>query len=484
MGIILKQSLKNSLIIYLGFIVGGINVIVLYPQILKSEFYGLVVYLLSASNLIMPLAAFGIHNTIVKFYSSYSEKEQQDRFLSIAIILPLFIAIPLGFFWNEIQNWILTKLPTENKIVESYTLSIYIIAISCAYFEVFYSWAKVQLQSVFGNILKEFYNRAVVCVLLLSISFGWITKPDFIWVLTGFYVLRTLLMMFYAFRLYTPKLSFQLPDNFKEILRYSAYIILAGSAGAIILDIDKVMIPSKEVVNIAAYYAVAVFIGSFIEAPSRAMSQILQPLTSKTLNENNNSEVENLYKKSSINLLLIGGLFFLLVNCGVVELFKLMPEKGYSEGVLVVLMISVAKLYNMFLGNNGAIINNSKFYRIALPIGVGMALSVYFLNNYLFEFFRTDGFALATLITILIFNTLKIFFVKAKFNMTPFTNKSIQLILVILCVFLVFYFWNFPFHPILNILFKSILIVVSYLFMVLKMNISPEIDNLIKRFIK
>ncbi|MCH3885762.1 hypothetical protein [Tenacibaculum aquimarinum] len=104
MGIILKQSLKNSLIIYLGFIVGGINVIVLYPQILKSEFYGLVVYLLSASNLIMPLAAFGIHNTIVKFYSSYSEKEQQDRFLSIAIILPLFIAIPLGFFGMKFKT--------------------------------------------------------------------------------------------------------------------------------------------------------------------------------------------------------------------------------------------------------------------------------------------------------------------------------------------------------------------------------------------
>ena len=58
-----------------------------------------------------------------------------------------------------------------------------------------------------------------------------------------------------------------------------------------------------------------------------------------------------------------------------------MPEKGYAGGELVVLMISIAKLYTMFLGNNGAIIGNSKFYRITLPLGIGMALSVYFMNK-------------------------------------------------------------------------------------------------------
>ena len=121
-------------------------------------------------------------------------------------------------------------------------------------------------------------------------------------------------------------------------MQYSFYIILAGSAGAILLDIDKVMIPGKDSIEKAAYYTVAVFIGSFIEAPSRAMTQILQPLTSKSLNESDNKEVENLYKKSSINLFLVGGLFFILVNCGVHELFKLMPDKGYAGGELVVLI--------------------------------------------------------------------------------------------------------------------------------------------------
>lgn len=270
---------------------------------------------------------------------------------------------------------------------------------------------------------------------------------------------------------------------------------MAGSAGAIILDIDKFMIPGKEPIQQAAYYAVAVFIGSFIEAPSRAMMNILQPLTSKTLNENNHVEVASLYKKSSINLLLISGLFFVLINSNVKELFSLLP-KQYEGGALVVFMISFLKLYTSFLGNNGAIINNSKYYKITLPYSLMMAFSVYFLNK-LFYYkldMGTDGLALASLIVIFFANTGKILFVKRKFSMTPFTDTSLLMIGIIVGLYLLFGFWDFPFnelylfkipmHQLLNMFFKSILITLIYLYLVIKFQISDEISRLSKRFYK
>lgn len=496
MGIVLKQSFRNTLIIYGAFLIGGINTIIFYPRFLKSEFYGLVTFLLSSTNVIMPLVAFGVHFTIVKFFSSYQTKDQKDKFLSSVIFLPIFIALPLAYFWDYAHTYIVSSLTDANKNIEDYTFSIYIISVCCAYFELFYSWTKVQLNTVFGNVLKELWNRAVVMILLLAVFFELITKVEFIYFLTGAYILRTFVMMCYAFYVYLPKFYFQLPDNFKEILKYSGYIILAGSAGAILLDIDKIMIPGKDTIEKAAYYTVAVFIGSFIEAPSRAMSQILQPLTSKSLNESDTKEVESLYKKSSINLLLVGGLFFILVNCGVHELFKLMPEKGYAGGELVVLMISLAKLYNMFLGNNGAIISNSKFYRITLPLGLGSALGVYYLNK-LFYFnleLGTNGLALSTLIIYFTFNSIKLLFVKARFSMTPFTSKSFKMISIILILFVSFYFWNFTIPsiemfnftitPIINIVLKSILITLLYLILVIKLSISEQINVLVKKFIK
>ena len=495
MGIVLKQSFKNTIFIYFGFLVGGINTLFLYTRFLEDTYYGLVTFLLATSNLLMPLIAFGINHTIIKFFSSYFTKKEQDKFLSSVLFLPLLIAIPLGFLGVEFYEQLSNYLSVENPIIKEYTFVIYLVAFTCAYFEVFYAWAKVQLHSVFGNILKELWNRVVVMLLLFAVYFGWITKPEFIYYLTGFYFLRMFVMMIYAFRLYFPKLTFSLPENFNEIIRYSFYIILAGSAGAIILDIDKFMIPGKEEISKAAYYSVAVFIGSFIEAPSRAMLNILQPLTSKTLNEDNLHEVGSLYKKSSINLLLISGFFFVLINANVHQLFNLLPE-SYAGGELVVFMISFLKMYNGFLGNNGAIINNSKFYKITLPISLTMAFSVYFLNKlFYYELdLGTDGLALATLIVIFFANTFKLYFVKKKFLITPFTDKTLKMFLIIMGLYLGFNFWDFPIadvyffklpiHPTINIALKSLLIIPIYLFLVIKLNISPEIKNLTQRFYK
>ena len=138
----------------------------------------------------------------------------------------------------------------------------------------------------------------------------------------------------------------------------------------------------------------------------------------------------------------------------------------------------------------------SKFYRITLPVGIGMALSVYFLNDYFYNSLGmgTEGLALATLITVITFNTFKLWFVKEKFNMTPFTSKTFLMILIVLIMFLGFNFWNFsipefylldfPIHPIINIILKSILIITVYVFVVVKLSISEQINNLAKRYIK
>lgn len=483
MGIVLKQSFINTLIVYLAFAIGGVNVLVLYTRFLDGEYYGLVTFLLSAANLLMPITAFGVQYTIVKFYSSYESKIERDKFLNLALILPLLISIPLGFLGNVFYEQISLLLSEKNAVIKDYTYIIYLVAIATAYFEVFYSWSKVQLRSVFGNFIKEMYNRLAVMALLFCVYFEFITEVEFIYYLTGAYFLRLLIMMLYAFKLYFPKITFSLPSNYKEIFKYSLYIILAGSAGAILLDIDKVMIPGKEEIALAAYYSVAVFIGTAIEAPGRAMLQILQPLTSKAINENNFTEINKLYKQSSINLLLVCGLFFLLVNLNIQELFKLLPQE-YSGGKWVVLMISGAKLYKMYLGINGEIIMNSKYYKMLLPLAIGMALSVILLNDWLIDLYSTDGAAIATLVVVLFFSTIKLWYVKRKFSITPYSKKTSQLIVLILLVFVSFYFWNFQFHPIVNIILKTVLISVIYLFTVIKLEISLDINKLLSRLIK
>jgi hypothetical protein len=55
MGIVLNQSLKNTIITYIGFGIGAINTIYLYPFFFGATYYALTNYVLSASSIIMPL---------------------------------------------------------------------------------------------------------------------------------------------------------------------------------------------------------------------------------------------------------------------------------------------------------------------------------------------------------------------------------------------------------------------------------------------
>ncbi len=483
MGIVVKQSLKNIIILFVGFAIGGLNVLFLYTHFLHEDYYGLIIFLLSAANILLPLLVFGMHNTIIKFFTSYKTKLEQDSFLTSSLLLPLLIIIPLALIgtitYETISDWISQK----NTIIKPYSYLIFIVAVFMGYFEVFYAFSKVQLQSVFGNFIKEVFVRISVTFLLLAVYLQWIDQVDFIYALVVVYGIRMLIMMVYAFTIYKPQFIFKLPANIKEIVSYSFYIILAGSAGGILLEIDKTMIPQIEQIAEVAYYSVGVYIASVVGIPSRAMQQIINPLTAKELNANNLEEVGKLYKMSSITLLIGGGLLFLLINLNVKDLYVFIGKPEYSVGVWIVLMLSIAELYKLALGTNGAILTNSKFYRIFFYFSVTMALSVIILNKWLIHKLGINGAALATLVVVLVFSTFKILYVQQKLKMQPFSIKTIKVLVLIGILYTSFYFIDFGLHPVLNITIKSMLISIVYIIIIYKLNISQEVNNLLKNYV-
>lgn len=484
MGVVLQQSFKNTLIIFLGFAIGGINVLFLYTHFLEADYFGLVTFLLSTANILMPLLVFGMQHTIIKFFSSYTEKIDKDNFLITAIILPLLIIIPLSLIGILFYDYIAEILSRENIIIKKYTYLILLISIFMGYFEVFYAWSKVQMQSVFGNFIREIFARICVLILLLFVHLKLLNNEQFIYALVFVYFIRMLIMKLYAFKLYFPKMSrFSLPKNFREILTYSFYIILAGSAGSILLEIDKFMIPQMEKIAQVAYYSVGVYIASVIAIPSRALQQIANPITAKELNNNNLTEVESLYKKSSINLLIVGGLFFLLINININALYQIINKPEYAVGIYIVLIISISELFKLSLGTNGAILTNSKYYKMFFYFSIAMAISVIVLNRVLIQILGIEGAALATLIVVLIFGIIKIVYVKNKLEMQPYSKKTKIILTIIGLLFFAFYFINLNINPFLSILFKSILVSLIFIFLVVRLRLSSDINKLIRKLL-
>ncbi|MDC9723219.1 MAG: oligosaccharide flippase family protein [Urechidicola sp.] len=483
MGIVLKQSFRNTIILIVGFGIGGVNTLFLYTHFLEESYYGLIIFILSTANILMPLMVFGMQHSVIKYFSSYKEKQDRDSLLTWSLILPLLIILPLGFFGTIAYETIASWISKENELIKDYTVLIFLCAIFMGYFEVFYAWTKVQMNSVFGNFIREIFARACASVLLFAVLLKWISPEQFMYAMTAVYFLRMLIMKIYAFWIYFPKITLKRPDNFKEILRYSLYLILAGSAGTILLEIDKFMIPQLENIAEVAYYSVGIYIASVVAIPSRAMHQITYPITAKDLNDGNLEGVEKLYKQSSINLLIAGGLLFLIINLNIVDMYRIIDKPQYAVGVWIVLMISVSELYKLALGTNGAILTNSKYYKMFFYFSIGMAFCVIVLNRYLIDLIGINGAALATLITILLFSTIKIIYIQSKLKMQPFSAKTGLILGLIVLLGSTFYFVNFSFHPIVNILLKSTLISIIYGIIVIRMKLSSDVNELLNKLL-
>lgn len=483
MGIVASQSLKNIITTYLGFMLGAISTLFLYTKFLSDEYYGMVGYMFSLAYVIMPLMAFGVSNTLVKFYSSFKTRVSLNSFLTLMLFLPIVIIIPIIFITQLGYETIGNFLSEKNPIIKGYLWHTIIIGIALAYFEVFFAWAKVQMQTVFGNFMKEVFHRAGAMLLLFLLHFNVIDLEQFMWGLVQVYVLRVLIMSIYAFSVKLPVITFKKVSNLSRILKYSFLIIIAGSIATILLDVDKVMLGYYISIEEIAYYNVAIFIAAVIAVPQRAMHQILLPLSAKYLNERDFEALGDLYKRSSLNLFIVGGFIFLLIVLNINQLYYLIDD-DYRVGLFVVFIISITKLYDSLLGSNNAILFNSDYYRIVLVLGVLLVVLMVLLNIIFIPLYGINGAAIATFLAIFLYNSIKLFFVYKKFKISPFTANTFKIGCFIFLWVMAFYFWDFPFHPIINIGLKSLLIALVYLFFVYRFNFSEDITSLINKLLK
>lgn len=483
MGIVYKQSAKNLIVTYFGFGIGAINTLFLYTRFLSDEYYGLVGVILSTAGLLMPLMAFGVPNTLVKYFSRYQDFNQRDNFLSLMILLPLVTIIPLASYSYLANEGIGNFLARRNTIVKDYVWYIFFIGLAMAYFEVFYAWSKIQLRSVFGNFMKEIFVRAGISILLLLLHFQVITVAIFLKSMVVLYLLRTLIMAFKAFSMLSVKWSFRWTKDLSEVFNYSLLIILGGSSAVIILEIDRFMINQFIAIENVAYYSVAVFIAIVIAVPARAMHQITYPLTAELLNKQDYLSLGQLYKKSSLTLFIISGLVFLLIILNLEQLYTFLPIT-YRGGFIVVFLIGATKVYDALNGINNSILYNSKYYRSSLILGVFLALCTILFNWVFIPKFGIDGAAIASFIAIFLYNSLKLIYVYQKFKMQPFTRDTFKVGSLLIFLGVLFYSFQLSFAPIINILIKSVLVIACYFVILYRFQISEDIVSKISPFFK
>lgn len=482
MGIVINQSVKNLIYTYVGFAIGAVNTMFLYPYVMDDQYYGLVAVLLSTAMIFYPLLSLSMGNSIIRFYPHYQSKNEKNKFISFTFVFPLLVILPFFILFNVFGEQINNLLSDKSELVKDYTVYVLIYAVFIGYFEVFYSYAKVQLKSVFGNILKEISIRVLVTILISLLYFDFITEDDFIFWLAIGYGVRMLIMAIYAISISEFKFSFQTFKKYKNVISFSVFVIIASSISQMVIEIDKFMISQYIDLSNVAYYAVGGFIGIVVSVPGRAMQQILAPFVSKALSDNNFTEVISLYKKSSINLLVVSGLIFILIAVNVKFLYMLLPIE-FRGGEYVAIIIALSKLFDMASGINGTIITNSKYYRFDLLFGVILLILTIILNMIFIPLMGMLGASIATGLSVILYNIMKLIFVKVKFGYYPFTFNSLLMLLLITSLSLVFYIFPIMVNPVISIALYSTIIGILYLVSIIIIKPSDEINSILMKYL-
>jgi O-antigen/teichoic acid export membrane protein len=267
--------------------------------------------------------------------------------------------------------------------------------------------------------------------------------------------------------------------DIKELIRFGVFVMVGGTSIMIVTRVDMMMIGSLLDLQQVAFYTVAFFIGNAIKVPAKSIGAISIPLVAMAWENQDYKQIQTLYSKSSINQLIIGGVFFVCIWLNIDEVFSLLPD-NFHGGKWVVFYIGLSQLFNIASGVNGTIIINSKYYRYDLYTNVVLVFITIATNYILIPKYGIDGAAMATAISVLLFNMIRLVLIKVKMNMQPFSKQTVITFFVLLVVYFIVDLFPLSSVVIFDIIWKSLLALLLFAPIVLKLNLSEDISGIVK----
>jgi len=484
MGVIRRQGIKSTIVSYSGIVLGALTALWLFPSFLSTEEIGLITLIISVSLIIAPLAQLGASGITIKFYPHVKgDKEKEGSLLFLTLLLPL-IGFSLSMILLFLLKGFVVKSFAENSpLFIDYLFALVPFSFLFAFRGIFENISRTQLLVSMPSFFKEVVLRIMVIALVLVYYLADLPLSFFVYSYTVILAISLLLLVIYTYRLGVLNLKFSLAPLDKGMIRtmifYGLFVIFSGFVNNIVMRIDGYMISSMIDLSNNGIYAIALYIGVAVSISKKSIILITLPIISKEFKDGNIQEVEKLYKKSSIIQLVIGSILLICIWVSIDDLFELIPNgEIFKEGKYVVLFIGIATLIDMATGVNNEIIYMSNFYRYFILI-VSVLILVAILNNYLLiPIYGITGAAMATAISYFIFNFLKYLLLYIKLRIQPFTINTVKVLIVSTILFLVGISLPGTSNHLLNIGLKSIFLIAVYTFVIYRLKVSEDINNL------
>jgi O-antigen/teichoic acid export membrane protein len=486
MSVVARQGFKYSIIGYIGFLLGTVSAIFIFPN--DFEFYGKLRYSMQTAEMLVPFVVFGISYANVKFFHSVQQDGKNQNMLSLSLLV-VFInfLIFCGIFF--ILPYFYPKfIQTQAWAIKGIILPLILVLSLCAIFNKYISnYKRIVVSNIFDNLFPKIANLGAFCLFFYFAMSQKIALAFFF----GMFALMLLGYMYYTNKLDKVRLDFSTDyfkkdDFWKDFFNYSFFGFL-GTFGNY-LAINSFMIGEFMGMEENGIYSVLYALISLISIPQLGLFNISAPIISKTLADGDMTELDRFHKKTSLSLYFLGAVLFSCIMVGFPYLTQFMPKNGTMLRIYepVIWIWGSAVLIDLATGFNGNIISLSKHYRFNILVmlllaGLTIGLNLYFIKN---TDLQLIGIALSTAISLTIYNVVKVVFNYFVFKVSPLTIEMIFVsIICTLAVTVAIVLPNFN-NNFINLMYKPSVVLLLIFIGNYFTKIFPLEEYLNKKFIK
>ncbi|MCX6205318.1 MAG: polysaccharide biosynthesis C-terminal domain-containing protein [Bacteroidetes bacterium] len=442
MGSIRKQTIISSLLVYFGFFIGAINIF-FYTKIgnqhgaFTAEQFGLTRIFFDYAQNMYAFSSLGIIPIIYKFYPYYKDnlEEHEIDLMSWAMVTALFgfiLILIAGFYFEPL---FVKQFSVRSKLIVDYYYWMFPFAMGMLFFSVIEGFCWGIQKTVISNFLKETGLRIFTLILILLFYFKWITFDSFIKIFAFLYLAIFLILAIYLYRtkrLHFPFKMSRVTKKFKKKIIGMQSLIFGGTLiASVAATIDSFIIAKFMGLAVVAVFGLAQYAANLVQVPQRSIQSISAGVLSRAWKDKNMVEIERIYQRSCINLLLIALFIFGNIWLNVYQGIQVLHiQKEYEGGMGVIFILGMVRIIDAGTGLNNMVINTSTYWKFDFYSGIILLACRLPLTYFLIKNYGIIGSAFAELAAFSLYNYIRFEFLRRKFKMQPFNSKTIYALLL------------------------------------------------------
>lgn len=494
MGIIQKQGVKSSFYIMLGFVIGAINLLVLFPLFFTKNDQGLVRAIIDIGATLSVFCTLGTLPVVYKFYPFYNQYlgPQKNELPFITLLLNLMgFGLLLIIGWHE-KDFIIRKLGKSPSLAQYFNYVYpYTFFLLLFYWLEAFAWGL--RKGVYTNFLRETAIRILTTILIVAFGFHWITLPQFIVLFSFIYAVPVVLLGVnliqskqWSIRAFT--ISSVTRRLKGKMISFALFVFAGQFFNLLARTNDTFMIVGLRGLSDASIFAIATYVSAILEIPQRSLNSISIPVLAQSWKDKDFANIKHIYHKSVSNLLVIGLMLFGLIWLNIENLVAFLnwvshkQSGGYDAISKLIFILGIAKLIDLATGVNGQIIGTSNYWKFDFFTNLFYILLSIPLNYYLILNYSLEGLAYSNLIALTLYNSIRFTFLYKKFNLQPYTFKHGLFLLASIGLMLGIHQLPMASNFAINIAIQSVSFGIGFYLLTQWINPAPEILAIVRNF--